>query len=329
MTAVTEKPTQTNKGETAVLAMAGIDFQAAAIDVCMLSKNSKTGTTDVRRLAMTEDLAARFLKVVQKYTEWLVEKVPANDISVRAYTAGFKPDNHEIEFIDLAEQNVIADYVAFFPDPPSNAALFIPDVDFLADLVMYAVIVQTPTGRLLFFRKYDSKQEITRSRFFCALFSNNAYDTVRDPLFLFDSNIDCIAADGVLLSLNKHNMQMMFAFFEQMTACAMQCLDTIRIKVPIAKFDIFSAKCKDQLNKLTKLANIANKPYLQKVTMADLKRTIKKFKLPIKTVMEDDVEKIDFDPKQPWVILKLLDDDYLGSQMTKLQYEVNSKRTVS
>lgn len=328
MTMLADKPKQKKSGVQSVNGMGAIAIETAAIDVCMLSRNCKSGVTEIRRLAMSNDLADRFRMAGKGYVDWLLTNVPTQEVTVKAYAAGYKPDSHEIEFINLEEEQGIAGYLSLLPDPPSNAALFSPDPAFVDDLVLYAIIAQAGNHRIIFLRKYDAKQEITRSRFFGALLSNNAYDTVRDPLFLFDSNIDCIAFDGVLLSLNKHNMQMMFAFFEQVTACAMQCLQTIEQRIKIAKFDLFSEKCKGHLNKLTKLANIANKPYLQKVTMADLKRTIKRFKLPITTVMEEGVEKLEFDPKQPWVILKLLDDDYLNSQMTKLQYEVNSKRTV-
>ncbi len=49
--------------------------------------------------------------------------------------------------------------------------------------------------------------------------------------------------------------------------------------------------------------------------------------------LEIDVEEIDgenrlvfhADPARRWRILKLLDDDYLHSQLTQLNYEVNSK----
>jgi len=99
-------------------------------------------------------------------------------------------------------------------------------------------------------------------------------------------------------------------------------------RVPIAGFPEFAESCESHLTKLAKLNNIAAKPYLATVTMKDLKRTIKKFNLGVKVVRENGVEKLQYDAADRWVILKLLDDDYLGSVMTKLQYEVNSKRQV-
>ena len=80
------------------------------------------------------------------------------------------------------------------------------------------------------------------------------------------------------------------------------------------------------LQKLAKLRNIANKPYLPNITMEDIKRTIARNKLNVEIVNENGEDKIKFDPKDKWVILNILDDAYLESEMTHLNYEVNSKK---
>jgi hypothetical protein len=61
--------------------------------------------------------------------------------------------------------------------------------------------------------------------------------------------------------------------------------------------------------------------------MADIKRTIAEFSLDVQIVRDGRKEELLFesDPKKRWLILKLLDDDYLGSIMTQEKYEVNSK----
>jgi hypothetical protein len=61
--------------------------------------------------------------------------------------------------------------------------------------------------------------------------------------------------------------------------------------------------------------------------MQDIRRTIDAFKLDVQVVHEDGQDKLLFEanPNKRWLILKLLDDDYLGSIMTNEKYEVNSK----
>ena len=98
----------------------------------------------------------------------------------------------------------------------------------------------------------------------------------------------------------------------------------------IENFDAFAALCEGHLLKMAKLRNIADKPYLQHVTMKDVKRVVKDFNLQVRFVKKDGEDRLLFDPadKDKWIILRILDDDYLGSVMTKLKYEANSKRPV-
>ncbi|MEW5814630.1 MAG: Kiwa anti-phage protein KwaB-like domain-containing protein, partial [Spirochaetota bacterium] len=81
--------------------------------------------------------------------------------------------------------------------------------------------------------------------------------------------------------------------------------------------------------KLAKLKNIASKPYLEQITIADLKKVIQKYSLNIEIVRVKGQEMIKFDSSDKWAILRLLDDDYLESVMTGNRYEVNSKRDLT
>ena len=81
---------------------------------------------------------------------------------------------------------------------------------------------------------------------------------------------------------------------------------------------------------VSKLAQIARKPYLNTVTMEDIKRTIAAFRLDVQIVVVDGQEQLLFEetPNKRWLILKLLDDAYLGSIMTNRLYEANSKSDI-
>ena len=79
---------------------------------------------------------------------------------------------------------------------------------------------------------------------------------------------------------------------------------------------------------LSKLASIAQKPYLQNLNIENVKQIIAEFELDIDTADVNGTESLVFDshPQRRWEILKLLDDDFLSSTMTELKYEVNSKQ---
>ena len=101
------------------------------------------------------------------------------------------------------------------------------------------------------------------------------------------------------------------------------------MKSPIKNFDEFSVKCKGHYQKLAKLRNISQKSYLDAITIDDMKKVIGEFNRNIRIDKVDGQEKLVYDSSNPWEILRLLDDDFLASDMTKEKYEVNSKHAIS
>lgn len=106
-----------------------------------------------------------------------------------------------------------------------------------------------------------------------------------------------------------------------------ETVTAILTHIPVSNGDEFRQACTGQLQMMSKLAQIARKPYLSTVTMEDIRRTIDEFRLDVQVVVRDGQQQILFEsqPNKRWLILKLLDDDYLGSMMTHQKYEVNSK----
>ena len=67
--------------------------------------------------------------------------------------------------------------------------------------------------------------------------------------------------------------------------------------------------------------------YLQSITMDKIRTVINQFNLQVNIIEEDGQEKLLYDENDKWAILKfLLDDAYLSSQLTGIDYEANSKR---
>ena len=124
----------------------------------------------------------------------------------------------------------------------------------------------------------------------------------------------------------KENFQEMFHFFEILRKLARETLDIIRQRGFIENFDEFARDCEAHLPKLAKLRNIAMKPYFTRLTIEDIKKVIEKNHLPVRTVIVHDKEMLLYDPADKWVLLKLLDDNYLWSLMTDMAYEVTGKR---
>ena|SRR2546421_12644741 len=114
---------------------------------------------------------------------------------------------------------------------------------------------------------------------------------------------------------------------EELEKTAAESLNKIK-HIPIAHFAEFEEACRKNPLKAAKLRSIAEKPYLQMLTIDKLKRFIKKRHLDMKIETDEDTgqEMLVYDARNSWKLLKLLDDDYLLSELTEHSYEVNGKR---
>jgi hypothetical protein len=275
-----------------------------------------------QRLNLSDDLAGDFLSAAK-------DSVPiaGREIRLHAYDPGYKPESDEICFIDLAQNQSIADLIRDVSQT-QEAELFRERDEIVDSLRFYSVVVSpSARRRAVFFRTYSPKKELSRSKFVGVSLERGTYTKVKRKVFLFDHDTDCFAWDGFLFIHNVGAFQRIFRYFEELRAKADATIDIVLGQIPVSNADAFRVACTGQLQMLSKLAEIAKKTYLRRVTMQDMRRTIDEFHLNVQIVQENGQEKLLFegDLARRWLILKLLDDDYLGSTMTHEKYEVNSK----
>ena len=201
--------------------------------------------------------------------------------------------------------------------------------DFISDLRFYVIIVQPLSEEpIYFFRTYTHKKLLNSSLIY-AIFRHDWYDVVTDAVLVFDSKVDCLCRGDTMFIFDKKNFQNIFYFFDEIKQIAKEALENIKVCVPIKNFDEFTNDCGRHIWKQRMLKTIASKSYLSKITIDHIKKVIEHNKLPVKTEYEDGKEKLVYDPKNKWVILNLLDDNYLWSMLTEIKYEVTGKQELS
>lgn len=296
------------------------------VNVVLASEPDPEAGIVIQRLSLRQDLAGEFLSTAQSAVP-LVNQ----DLMLRRYEPGYTPESHELSYLELANHVGIADQVRQVSQV-QQAELFRED-DGIVDHLRFYAIVASPTARnrALFFRTYSPTRELTRHRGFAAFLNRGSYNKVEQKIFLFDYGVDCFAWEGYLFIRNVAAFQRIFKYFEELRAKANETVDTVAAQIPISNLDDFREACTSHLQMMSKLAQIARKPYLQRVTMNDIRRTIDEFGLDVQIVEENGQERLRFEGgvKKRWLLLKLLDDDYLGSVMTNQKYEVNSKSALA
>lgn len=300
--------------------------QAMPEEAAVQRNSDITAPLSFEKLLMTGNLTDSFREMLHERLAQYREKLQRNDLLFYAYTAESQTAEHEIEYIHISDYTSLAE--------PLKTLSLLADIEAFHDrpafsngLRFYAIIVQPEQGEpIYFFRAYERKRFLRKG--VLAILDGGVYERVDAPTCLFDDEIDCVCYGGMMFVLGgaKTRFQNMFRFYEDIRQMANETLDTIQQHVPIQGFEAFVNMCQSDPQKLRKLKRIAGKPYLQSVTMGDIKKVIEHSKLSITIVEANGQEQLVYDEKNKWVILNLLDDNYLESLMTHMHYEVSGKR---
>jgi hypothetical protein len=171
----------------------------------------------LQRLNLRQELAGEFLAVGR-------DAVPADDVVLRPYNPGYKPDRNEICYVDLEHQDDMQELLRSISQV-QQAEIF-RERDEIVDHLRFYAIVLSPSARrhAVFLRTYSPKKELSRKAGFAALFSHGQYE-VEDKIFLFDREVDCFSWGGYLFIYNVAAFQRIFKYFEELRAKA----DEIRL----------------------------------------------------------------------------------------------------
>lgn len=244
---------------------------------------------------------------------------------ILAFRAGYKPDAGEVLAIKLSEhgelQEIAAKTLAIEEMP-----FFAGDEAFAARFRAFATVMSFEGRRAAFYRQSSPKKELHRSGSIPLILTDNGFNRLRERVFLFDQEIDFAAWDDYLFIWRTSAVNALVPTFEVMIE---RVTATLAQVVPfVANGQDFEAAVLGQPQMRSKMMQIAARPYLGRLTIDDLKAQIRRRGLAI-TIERGPrgAEKLVFDQgrESRWLILKLLDDDYLDSRMTDEQYEVNSK----
>lgn len=305
------------------------NLEGCTLHVCLASIGAEDNAPRFERIQLEEDeeLAKEFEGIVAGVLKRYKRENDAGSLRLCDYDEGAAvSDSHEVECVDLSDRNFIGEQISGL-ESLSDLGLFRADHTFVDGLKFYVIVLQRADGTTInFFRSYRPSKEVTRSTGFAAFFSSGQFNKVRQPTFLFDRNIDCVASGRHMFVLQRNNFETIFRFFEALEQRGRDTLDEVSSKVPIKNFDEFAAACMKHRGKLAKLGIIGSSGLLDELNMEALKATIADFDLSVQTITENGSEMFVYDSSDQWALLKLLEDGYMRSQNTGRRYEITGKR---
>ncbi len=304
-----------------------LDLSKCDITVCLASV-VKDEVPRFARLKITDELVLVFRDTIKNLVEFYKQDDCRQLSLFPEYNEDSFPADYHIQRLDLSKYQTILEQLS-----PLKALTNIDSYDandrFISDLRFYVIVVQPLSEEpIYFFRTYTHKKLLNRSLIY-AIFRHDLYDLVTDAVLVFDSKVDCLCRGDTMFIFDKKSFQNIFYFFDEVRQIAKEALESIKVCIPIKNFDEFTNDCGRHIWKQRMLKKIASKSYLSKITIDHIKKVIEHNKLSVKTEYEDGKEKLVYDPKNKWVILNLLDDNYLWSMLTEINYEVTGKQELS
>lgn len=341
-------------------ALLSLDLEQCDIEVCFAAtkkdetrktRQKKNGTTpaptDVSqksegkevvlsyaKLKMTRVLADGFLETLATILSPSREKLDTNDYEFLRYGFDGQVQEQQIEYLQIANYPTLDGQL----QPLSSLEgidLFQDEQSFTSGLRFYVILLKPRDGGdpVYLFRSYQRQRFFHQNGGILAMMQDGTYDRISRPVYYFDEEIDFISYNGVMFIFNKAKtrFQNTFHFYESVQKTATEVLQTVHTTLPIHNFEQFATMCQADPQKLRKLNRIATRPYLKDITMEKVKKTIEHHKLTMTITIIEGREHLVYnekDARSRWIILNLLDDNYLESLMTGRNYLATDKQEV-
>lgn len=283
----------------------------------------------IERLKMTDHLAAQFVEVVQRVAR------EHGDDQLVGYSAGRIVLDGEAAVLPTSSVPQLNGLLATMEGEVMEVGDFSTDGDVSAKLRLYVVSVRHANPGWVHAIRVKSMTSLrpTRSRKVAALWTGELYDELAEDPLIFDDTCDALVVGPQVVVFRQRSFERGLDFLAAAQDAAEAVLRFATANLPISNLDELVEAARSDVNMLAKLRSIAERmerdpAYLEHMTMANVLTFAGKHP-EIEFDIEGDLgqEALVFhrEPRRRWRILKLLDDDYLHSQLTQLTYEVNSK----
>lgn len=176
-------------------------------------------------------------------------------------------------------------------------------------------------------KKVTSSKLIQTGGKLAIIFQGEVFQKIESDILTMDGSFDAIYCNQSLIFLNKLNFEKALLYQEVKQAVAEETLNEIERIGFIENFEQVKDFLKDDYHSINKLNKIKEKPYFQTLTFRDCKRIIEDYNVGIE--IDEENSKFNITTKaQAKHFIKVLNDDYLKSELTNLKYDANSKEDI-
>lgn len=197
-----------------------------------------------------------------------------------------------------------------------------------SDIWALWIKIRTQGNEFYFLRKITPQKVLNTGGKLALIFSQTVFRKLDQNVLTIDGNFDVFALNGTLIFENKTNFEKTLLYEEIKRQVANETLDEIQSIDIIENFDDLRGYLEDDKHSINKLNKLREKEYFRQKTFADYHRIIRDYAVPV--TVDEENGKFNISSKaEAKQLIKVLNDDYLKSELTDLKYSANSKEETS
>ncbi|WP_203363658.1 Kiwa anti-phage protein KwaB-like domain-containing protein [Bacillus sp. REN10] len=234
-------------------------------------------------------------------------------------------DDSSNEYVQYINQGDVATASKIMvPIKNNNAEVFTSNTETFNNLWAYAVKIEFEDNKLVWFRKYSKGKVLKKGFKDAVLFKDGKFSKVEHDVFQIDGSVDCFAWNEEIYISQHHNFEKIFSYEDQYEAKVDEALETFKETFTYIDHQSLQTYIETDSMQKRKLAAIIKNGVFEKYGFDEVATTIEKYELGIE--IDEQEQKINLSQKDSRRFLKILNDDYLRSEVTKIRYESIAKR---
>lgn len=264
-------------------------------------------------------------QIVELFFPKMERLLVQHDYDLETYNPALTPDREVIWQYSAAEvpfYNLVLKKL-----PEANQKYY--DNKTLAYENIWAIWIKFRIGRNNFYllKKITPSKVLTTGGVLAWVFRGETFRRLENDVLTIDGHFDVLACNDTLIFENKTNFEKALVYDEIIHQVAEETLKEIQRIDIVENFDELKIMLADDYHSIRKLNKLRQKQYFREKTFADYHKIIRDYNVPV-NVDEANQKFTVEDKAQAKLLIKVLNDDYLKSELTNKKYAANSKEDI-
>lgn len=277
------------------------------------------------QVCRTEVTPAISQELISILTRNLAHLAADPELECVAYSPSFTPENH-LQVCALADVQYAVEIMEQMAD---ETQLPFPAVDpsFLRSLWAYAVQIRHSAGSCTYFCKYAPGKVLARGGLLKLIYTSDGhFEKLDGDLFQISDTVDCVVIGETILVCRERPFEAIFSYADLLASSVESYVaePTFQRYFAPAELKAFASQVSNDMRKIRKLHTICSANLLTRMDRSKAKLRAEQLGLTIQ--FDEQTGQVILDGTNLWHLLRLLDEDYLTSDVTGITYEVTSKR---